>query len=216
MLQVIEFLDTHDGSLMVIITFIYVVATILICWANLCAAKATRDQLKESKRQYEDEHRAFISYEFIYEKHVWYGLRFTNHGKRVATNVQLQLDKVFIDSLIEHNAREQLRRLDGKEFTLGIEQSYDIIFGGDEFRERPNKIPIQGTFSYKDRSGAYTDSFYIDFGKYAPIFTVTTDGERIEAAAKNLNKSLSAIGNDLGQINKTLQHQRKDNISNAK
>lgn len=213
MLQLIEFLDAHDGAFMVIITLIYVVATIAICIANLRSAKATRDQLEESKHQYEEEHRAFISYEFIYENRVWYGLRFTNHGKRVATNVQLQLDKDFIDSLIEQSAKEQLRRLEGKEFTLGIEQSYDIFFGGNKFRERPNEVPIQGKVLYKDRNGTYADSFYIDFSKYAPIFTVTTDGERIGAAARELNKSLKSIGNELKQVNGNLTRQQTTRVT---
>ena len=39
--------------LMVIITAVYVVATIAICYFNAKSAKAARDQLEESKQQYE-------------------------------------------------------------------------------------------------------------------------------------------------------------------
>ena len=46
--------------LMVVITTIYVVATIVISWANIKSAKATREQLAESKRQYEDKKRLSI------------------------------------------------------------------------------------------------------------------------------------------------------------
>lgn len=46
--------------LMVIITAVYVVATIAICIANFKSAKATREQLDESKRQYEDKKRLEI------------------------------------------------------------------------------------------------------------------------------------------------------------
>lgn len=191
--------------LMIVITAVYVIATIFICIANFKSAKATREQVAESRRQYEEEHRAFVSYELIYEHRVLYGLRFTNHGKRVATNVQLQLDKDFIDSLMDQSIKDQLHNLDGREFTLGIEQSYDIYFGGDEFRERSNKLPIQGEISYNDRCGEYTDSFYIDFSKYAPIYTVITDGERREESIKKLNKSLAKIVNELNKINQNLK-----------
>lgn len=197
--------------LMIVITAVYVIATILICIANFKSAKATREQAAEARRQYEEEHRAFISYELIYEQRVFYGLRFTNHGKRVATNVQLQLDKDFIESLMDQSIKDQLHNLDGKEFTLGIEQSYDIYFGGDKFRERPNKVPIQGEILYNDRCGEYTDSFYIDFSKYAPIYTVTTDGERIEKLGNRLNKSLAKIENELKKINRNLKQQSIDN-----
>ena len=54
--------------LMVIITAIYVVATIFICLANIKSAEATREQLAESKRQFEEGNRAYITYSFIYEK----------------------------------------------------------------------------------------------------------------------------------------------------
>lgn len=43
--------------LMVIITVVYVVATIAICWANIRSASASKDQLAEMKRQYEDDKR---------------------------------------------------------------------------------------------------------------------------------------------------------------
>lgn len=193
--------------LMLVITSVYVIATIFICIANFKSAKATREQVAEARRQYEEEHHAFIAYELIYEHRIWYGLRFTNHGRRVATNVQLQLDKDFIDSLMDQSIKNQLNNLDGREFTLGIEQSYDIYFGSNEFRERPNKVPIQGKISYNDRCGEYTDLFYIDFNKYAPIYTVTTDEERREESAKKLNESLAKIENELKKINKNLKQQ---------
>lgn len=46
--------------LMVIITTVYVIATIAICVANFKSAKATKEQLDESKRQYEDKKRLEI------------------------------------------------------------------------------------------------------------------------------------------------------------
>ena len=197
MLQIVEYLDLHNGSLMVIITLVYVVATIAICVANLRSAKVTREQLEESKRQYEEEHRAFISYEFIYDHRIWYGVRFTNLGKRIATNVQIHLNKEFIESITEAGIKEQLHSLEGKEFILGIGQSYDIFFGSDKFRSRTSQIPVQGEILYRDRFGTYTNSIFIDFSKYPPIFTVTSDGERIEEAAKKLNRNLANIANEL-------------------
>lgn len=46
--------------LMVVITAIYVVATVFISCANIKSANATREQLAESKRQYEDKKRLEI------------------------------------------------------------------------------------------------------------------------------------------------------------
>ena len=79
-------MPTITDWIMVIITFVYVIATILICVFNYRSAKATREQVAEAKRQYEEINRAFITYEFLYEKRAFYGIRFTNHGRRVANN----------------------------------------------------------------------------------------------------------------------------------
>lgn len=54
---VIEFLNNYNGALMVIITAIYVIATIIICIANYNSAKDTREQLEESKRQFAESQR---------------------------------------------------------------------------------------------------------------------------------------------------------------
>ena len=53
-------MPTITDWLMVGITAVYVVATIIISCANIKSANATRDQLTESKRQYEDKKRLEI------------------------------------------------------------------------------------------------------------------------------------------------------------
>lgn len=49
-----KWLNENSNALMVIITFVYVVATIAICIANIKSAKASKEQLEESKMQYKD------------------------------------------------------------------------------------------------------------------------------------------------------------------
>ncbi len=51
--ELIDLLNDNQGALMVIITFVYVIATIAICIANIKSANASKAQLKESKRQFE-------------------------------------------------------------------------------------------------------------------------------------------------------------------
>ena len=52
--SVCNFLNANSGALMVIITVVYVVATIAIWRANSTSAKATKEQTEESKRQFEE------------------------------------------------------------------------------------------------------------------------------------------------------------------
>ena len=62
---------------MVVLTAIYVLATILICYYNYGATKASRDQAAEMRRQYEEDNRPYITVELIYERKAFYGLRFS-------------------------------------------------------------------------------------------------------------------------------------------
>lgn len=176
--ELIQFLDLHSGSLTVLvagmsmlITLVYVVATIFICRANIRSAEATREQVAEARRQYEEEHRPYIAYQFIYERRTWYGMRFTNYGRRVATHVRICLDKAFLDSITEGVFYKGLYDLQSQEFVLGVGQSYDIFFGADDFRGIQNKCPIRGTISYHDAAleENYLEAFEIDFEKYSLI-----------------------------------------------
>ncbi len=53
--QFIIYLNKNSGALTFLITTVYVIATIAICLANIMSANASRRQLLEAKRQYEDE-----------------------------------------------------------------------------------------------------------------------------------------------------------------
>ena len=105
---------------MVVLTAIYVLATILICYYNYGATKASRDQAAEMRRQYEEDNRPYITVEFIYERKAFYGLRFSNHGKRLANHVRIQLDQTFLDSLKEPSFSEMLKRATAKNVLLEL------------------------------------------------------------------------------------------------
>ncbi len=49
-----EDINNYSNLILILVTIVYVIATIEICLANMNSAKATRDQLAESKRQYEE------------------------------------------------------------------------------------------------------------------------------------------------------------------
>jgi len=200
MLEIIEFLDAHSGSLTFIVTAVYVVATIFICNANIKSAQATKEQVAEAKRQYEEEHRAYITYELIFERRKFYGMRFTNHGKRVASNVQILFKQELIDSLSDYYRREA-EKLKENVITLGIGQSYDIYLGENEFRNNPDKKPVEGEVCYRDTQGTYSEPIYIDFEKYGTFFSVQSDSEILIDTLKKQNKALEKISLELEKAN---------------
>jgi len=52
-----EWINNNSDALMVIITLVYVIATIFIWRANKISAQATKEQLEESKRQFDESQR---------------------------------------------------------------------------------------------------------------------------------------------------------------
>ncbi len=193
-------MPTITDWIMVIITGVYVFATIFICIFNYRSAKATREQVAEAKRQYEEINRAYITYEFLYEKRTYYGIRFTNHGKRVANHVQILLKKEFIESITETSFSTYLNKQKGKEFVLGIGQSFDIYFGSNEYRQSSNKLPLEGQLVYEDDKGSYYEPFFVDIEHYATIFSVKSEAEDLRDAIKEQTKELKGIKQELNQI----------------
>lgn len=193
--------------LMVVLTAIYVIATILICYFNYSSSKASREQTLEMKRQYDAENRPYITVELIYEKRSFYGLRLTNHGRRIANHVIIQFEQAFIDSLTESSFKLQMERQKGRECIIGIGQHYDLFFGTNEFRNTPNKIPISGCITYSDEKEVYSDTLYIDFNTYVTFFSVNSDSDDLLKEIKSQSKELKKVSESLALIASHLSKQ---------
>lgn len=113
---------------MVALTAVYVIATIFICYFNYRSAKASKEQVEEMRRQYDAENRPYITVELIYERRAYYGLRFTNHGKRIANHVSIQFEQGFIDCITEPGFKSLLEKQKSRECIIGIGQHYDLFF----------------------------------------------------------------------------------------
>ena len=80
------------------------------------------------QKQYAEENRPHIEVEFLFERRSFYGLRFINHGKSTAQNVEIQLSDAFIDSLGSTNFAELLKKQKGKKCVIGVnyQSEFDI------------------------------------------------------------------------------------------
>lgn len=101
-------MPTITDWLMVVITAIYVIATIAICLANTKSAKATREQVAEAKRQFDENNRAFVSVSFEIIKTGLAVLHIHNFGRRVATNVKVDVSKDFLSNMADENDRKHV------------------------------------------------------------------------------------------------------------
>ena len=185
---------------MVIITGVYVIATIFICWANIKAANASKEQLREMQREFAETNKPNIELEFHYSRRTWYIARFVNRGSLSAQHVKINLDQEFIDSLPEESMKKELERIKGKECIIGAGQHYDLYIGSNQLRGNPNMKPLTGTIEYKAQGETYQSDLYVDLENYITFFSSTTDEE-------DLLKSMKKIGDELKGIKQILSIQ---------
>lgn len=185
---------------MVIITGVYVIATIFICWANIKAANASKEQLREMQKQFAETNRPIIELEFHYIRRTWYIARFINRGNLTAQHVRINLDRGFIDSIPEESIKQELERIKGKACIIGAGQHYDLYIGSSRLRGNPNMKPLTGTIEYKAHGETYQSDLFVDLPQYMTFFSSTTDEE-------DLFKTMKKIGDELKEIKQILSVQ---------
>lgn len=180
--------------LMVIITAIYVVATILICVYNAKSAKAAREQAKQMRIQFELTNRPKITVEIVYLRRLLWALRFTNHGATTAFNTRITLNQDFINGIPEEEFRSIVQTEVNKVRTIGVNQHYDIFFGGTRFRGE-NKIPVlKGRMSYSGSENAlFIEDFEIELNDYAIFYSVNSYEEDIEKAIQKQTAEIQGV-----------------------
>lgn len=197
-------MPTITDWLMVVITLIYVVATIFICLANFKSAKVSKEELAEMKRQYAEENRPRIEIEFIYEHRMWFIVRFINHGNLTAQHVRIELDEEFIKSLPEQTVAELLLKQNYKEIIIGVGQHYDLYIGSNALRGNPNMKPIIGKITYQDEKRSYKSDIFIDLENYATFFSSTYDDPMV-LELRNIKGELKEIKNSISACDDTIK-----------
>lgn len=187
------------------ITVVYVIATCFICYFNHQSAKASREQLAEMRKQYQEENRPNIQVEFVYERRTWYVIRFINHGKLTAQNVNIQLTQEFINSLPSENTRSLLNKQKEKKCIIGVGQHFDLYIGSNELRGNPNMVPATGMITYQSNGETYSSDIYVDLENYMTFFSCNTEHDDLMKQLKEGNHELrriSAAIDHLSPINK--------------
>ena len=186
-------MPTITDWIMVVITAVYVVATIFICVFNGRSAKAAKEQTEEMKRQFYSINRPIVAMEIAFVKRAFLCLRMHNNGSQTAFNVKVELSQEFIDGL-ERNFKAILESDKGKTRTIGVGQYFDIFFGSTKYIKMESKPVITGRVTYNGINGSiYVEDFSIDMGNYATIYTVDSEVDDIVNALKEQNHELKCI-----------------------
>lgn len=195
---------------MVIITGVYVVATIFICIANFKSANASKKQLEEMQKQYAEDNRPYVEAELHYEQRVWYILRFVNHGNHTAQHFKVHLKQTFIDSLPDPSFKRIIEKQKDKECIIGVGQHYDLYIGSNALRKNKNWEPLVGKITYQAKGKTYEDDIYIDIENYMTFFSTNTEQEDIIKQLKEAKDALRLINNSIKSININQKEENKD------
>lgn len=186
-----------DWSL-VVITLAYVIATIFICYFNYRSAKATRDQVQEQKRQFDEVNRPNVD---VSCKNVRGGLeclKIENTGKKLAKNIKLKINEDFLQSIQGVLGNKNLTGLNASIFSLGIGQELFVALCGPRDYGKLCAVPLRVDISYEDDRQVYTGHATIDFSQYEWTLIY-------ESPLGDISEHQKKISETLSQIDKLLQ-----------
>lgn len=194
--------------LMVIITFVYVVATIFICVANFKSAKASNEQLAESKRQFDEQNRPYMSCQYVLENRAICGIKFYNCGNMPASDVTFKINEDFLQIV----SFDGFKELNNAKYLFGVGQDYVFYFSTiNQFNEH-SKCPFEVVIKYSYNGCNYSDKVVIHFEKMLPVESVKPFEEEIIDALKeqsqNIDKNTKAINSIKEQL-KCLNNQQQ-------
>ena len=144
---------------MVIITAVYVVATILICIFNGKSAAAAKGQIEEMIRQYNESHRPVVIVSFDTIRNGLLCLILENIGPVVAKDVKIKINDEFLDNLDKKSDLHHLRGAIEATLLLTSHQKEYIPLGGPTVFNEIASVPAKIDISYNDK---YEEHLEID------------------------------------------------------
>lgn len=182
--------------LMVIITAIYVIATIVICVFNGKSAKAAREQTETAKqqidemiRQYNESNRPFIIVRFEIIRSGLLCFVIENIGPLAATDVRITINEDFIDNLEKQDKQIRLREISESTLFLSSHQKLHILLGGQTQFSKISAVRAVFDITY---NGKYAEHTEIDLWQYRFMLSYSSELEDISQHLKKLENEEKA------------------------
>lgn len=209
MYGLINWANNNNGFIMVVLTAIYVIATIIICVFNYKTIKVTERQIDQSNRIQIENSRGIVipKLEVIYGKMIC--LSFENIGNSYASNIKIEICDKWLEALSSTatmpRTAEKLRKLSENELYLGNKQR--VLYGlcipgnGRNDFDKISKEKLEINITYLTLNKQYEEKFIIDFKASDTLI------ERNEYfILENIDKELSNINKKLKDIDRTLDN----------
>lgn len=178
--------------LMVIITAIYVVATIFICIFNGKSAKAAneqsdiaRKQMQQMIEQYNSVNRPIVSIRFDIVRSGLLCFIIENEGPLPAKNTRVKINSEFIANIKDEVERNRLSELCNANFYLASHQKITVLLGGqiifNEIAKEKAKIDIL--------YDGYDEHTEIDINQYRFLIVYDSSIEDISQHLKKIKEN---------------------------
>ena len=203
-------MDTNEITnwLMVIITAVYVVATIVICVFNGKSAKAAkeqtetaRQQIDEMIRQYNETNRPFVVIRFEIIRSGLLCFVVENIGPVAAKDVKIRINDEFIENVENEDGDSKLRETSKATLFLSSHQKAYILLGAQRQFSEIASVPAKINISYNGKYNEYTE---IDLMQYGFLLLYSSELEDISQHLKHIEneskdyhkKQLKALSKD--------------------
>lgn len=203
-MNIINWFNDNSGFVMAVLTFVYVIATALICYFNYKSAKATNNQTKESYKQFIESNRAHIVPKIIELEGEMVCLSFQNIGKDIATEVFINVNEKWLKKLEKTftfpEVAESLRKIKNKKIFLTVDQQlcYGLCVPGNNHDDFTilGETPLIIDISYNTLGNTYEEHYEIPLDGYNYMVNISDYArltkKQIEEM-KNTNKELKNI-----------------------
>lgn len=173
-IEMVKWLNDNNGFVMALLTFIYVIATILICKFNYKSAKATNEQTSEMQKQFRENSRARIIPKIDTLEGKMTCLVLENIGKDIAMDVEINVDEEWLKILEQTKTFPEtackLRKFKNKKIFMTVNQKmyYGLCVPGngyDDFKKL-GEIDLRICIKYKTLDQVFEEEFIIPLSGY--------------------------------------------------
>lgn len=172
---------------MFVITSIYVIATIVICYYNSKSAKAAQEQIKVAKdqiaemiKQYDEAYRPVITIRFETIRNGLMCFVIENTGSVAATNINILINKDFIKNLKTIDSNIRITEYICSELFLAPCQKVFISIGGIGSFDKIAEIIAKFNITYNGKSNHnYNEFAEVDLKRYAHTLLYNSEIEEI-------------------------------------
>jgi hypothetical protein len=173
------FLNENQGSVMAVLTLVYVIATGLICHANYKSVKAMNRQVDEQERQFDENNRPLIEITLsALGKFVFLIMR--NSGNRFADSIKIAFHNEYVNKISDTSFKRRLHSFSEEEWHLLAGKDTSFYFCNfDEYKSlKGNSVNIH--INYQDcNKKKYDGEQLINFDSYESLTYAAPPIERI-------------------------------------